>query len=263
MIENYLKRNSYFDCNIELSDESNQLLETGGGLKKAARFFSDSSPFLIHNVDVITDLNLNKFIDHHKKANALANLAVMERKSSRYFVFDKENILVGWKNEKTEESKVVRKPIGKIKLLAFSGIQIVEPKIFKFFPNKDVFYDQVESDVMGVVYQEKALNKYRERKTPSLIRSALDSFLHCDNLYELGGFNLVSPDLSLDYGKVSKLHKTFRKDVITDKYGYKYYQFFLSGTNSYFTFLHTPNIQNIEKTKYLKKCFVMFFFNIW
>jgi NDP-sugar pyrophosphorylase family protein len=139
MIENYLKRNSYFDCNIVLSDESNQLLETGGGLKKAARFFSDSSPFLIHNVDVITNLNLNKFFDHHNKVNALATLAVMERKSSRYFVFDEENILVGWKNEKTEESKVVRKPIGKIKLLAFSGIQIVEPKIFKYFPDKDVF----------------------------------------------------------------------------------------------------------------------------
>ncbi|NVM43822.1 MAG: hypothetical protein HWN79_02805 [Candidatus Lokiarchaeota archaeon] len=123
-----------------------------------------------------------------------------------------------------------------------------------FFPNKDVFYDQVESDVLGVVYQESALNKYRERKTPKLIRNALDSFLHCDNLYGLGGFNLVSPELTLDYEKVSKLHSTFRKDVITDKYGYKYYQFFLSGTNSYFTFLHTPNIQNIEKTKYHVDC---------
>lgn len=123
-----------------------------------------------------------------------------------------------------------------------------------FFPNKDVFYDQVESDVLGVVYQEKALSKYREHKTPKLIRNALDSFLHCDNLYDLGGFNLVSPDLKLDYDKVSKLHSNFRKDVITDKYGYKYYQFFLSGTKSYFTFLHTPNIQNIEKTKYHIDC---------
>ena len=123
-----------------------------------------------------------------------------------------------------------------------------------FFPNKDVFYDQVESDVLGVIYQEKALNKYRERKGPTLIRNALDSFLHCDNLYGLGGFNLVSPDLTLDYDKISKLHKNFRKEVITDKYGYKYYQFFLSGTKSYFNFLHTPNIQNIEKTKYHIDC---------
>ena len=123
-----------------------------------------------------------------------------------------------------------------------------------FFPNKDVFYDQVESDVLGVVYQEKVLNKYRERKTPTLIRNALDSFLHCDNLYGLGAFNLVSPDLTLDYEKISELHKNFRKDMISDKYGYKYYQFFLSGTKSYFNFLHTPNIQNIEKTKYYVDC---------
>jgi len=123
-----------------------------------------------------------------------------------------------------------------------------------FFPNKDVFYDQVESDVMGVIYQEKTLSTYRERKTPMLIRNALDSFLHCDNLYGLGSFNLVSPDLTLDYDKVSELHRNFRKDVITDKYGYRYYQFFLSGTKSYFTFLHTPNIQNIEKTKYHIDC---------
>ncbi len=123
-----------------------------------------------------------------------------------------------------------------------------------FFPNKDVFYDQVESDVLGVVYQEKVLNKYRARNTPKLIRNALDSFLHCDNLYGLGGFNLVSPDLKFDYNKISKLHNNFRKDVITDKYGYIYNQFFLSGTKSYFTFLHTPNIQNIEKTKYHVDC---------
>jgi len=139
LIEDYLKKNSNFGCKIVLSDESEQLLETGGGLKKAAHFFSDASPFLVHNVDVITNINLNRFFDHHKKENAITSLAVMERKSSRYFVFDEENYLAGWKNEKTEESKVVRKPIGEIKLLAFSGIQIVEPKIFKYFPHKDVF----------------------------------------------------------------------------------------------------------------------------
>jgi hypothetical protein len=119
-----------------------------------------------------------------------------------------------------------------------------------FFPNKDIFYNRVESDVMGIVYQERALTEQRERKTPTLIRNALDSFLHCDNLYGLGNFNLISPELTIDYEKVSQLEKCFRKDVITDKYGYKYYQFFLSGTKSYFTFLHTSNIQNIEKTKY-------------
>jgi len=139
MIEDYLKLNSNFNCDIELSDESEKLLETGGGLKKASWFFSDSSPFLVQNVDILSDINLIDFYDSHGKTDALSSLAVLERKSSRYFVFDEENFLVGWKNEKTKESKVVRKPVGKIKLLAFSGIQIVEPKIFKYFPNKDIF----------------------------------------------------------------------------------------------------------------------------
>jgi len=119
-----------------------------------------------------------------------------------------------------------------------------------FFPNKDVFFDQVESDVMGVVFREKALKKYRETQTPQLIRNALDSFLHCDNIYRLGGFNLVCPDIQLNYAKIEALQKSFRKDVIKDKYGYQYIQFFIAGTKSYFSFLHTPCIQNLEKTKY-------------
>ena len=119
-----------------------------------------------------------------------------------------------------------------------------------FFPNKDIFFDRVESDVMGVVFRKKALNGYRELHTPLLIRNALDSFLHCDNLYNLGKFKLVSPDIHLDYQKIAVLQKRFRKDLIKDKYGYQYFQFFISGTKSYFSFLHTPCIQNIEKTKY-------------
>ncbi len=119
-----------------------------------------------------------------------------------------------------------------------------------FFPNKDIFFDRVESDVMGVVFREKALNGYREFQTPLLIRNALDSFLHCDNLYNLGKFKLVSPDLALDYEKIASMQKMFRKDVIKDKYGYQYFQFFIAGTKSYFSFLHTPCIQNLEKTKY-------------
>ncbi len=119
-----------------------------------------------------------------------------------------------------------------------------------FFPNKDVFFDRVESDVMGVVFRKKALNGYREHQTPLLIRNALDSFLHCDNLFNLGKFKLISPDLNLDYEKIATLQKRFRKDVIKDKYGYQYNQFFIAGTKSYFTFLHTPCIQNLEKTKY-------------
>jgi len=119
-----------------------------------------------------------------------------------------------------------------------------------FFPNKDIFFDKVESDVMGVIFREKALNGYREHQTPLLIRNALDSFLHCDNLYNLGNFKLVCPEINLDYDKIALFQKNFRKDLINDKYGYQYFQFFIAGTKSYFSFLHTPCIQNLEKTKY-------------
>lgn len=139
MIEDYLKQNSNFGCEISVSNETDKLLETGGGLKKAKWFFSDNLPFLIHNVDILTNLNLADLFNHHKNTDAIATLAVMERKSTRYFVFDEDEILVGWKNEKKGESKVVRKPIGKIELLAFSGIQIIDSKIFNYFPNKDIF----------------------------------------------------------------------------------------------------------------------------
>ena len=123
-----------------------------------------------------------------------------------------------------------------------------------FFPNKDVFFDKVESDVMGVVFRKKALNGYREHQTPLLIRNALDSFLHCDNLYKLGNFKLVYPEVNLDYQKIASLQKHFRKDLIKDKYGYQYFQFFIAGTQSYFSFLHTPCIQNLEKCKYHVSC---------
>jgi NDP-sugar pyrophosphorylase family protein len=139
LIEDYLKQNSNFGCEVELSDESEKLLDTGGGFKKASWFFKDSSPFLIHNVDILSNINLADLYIYHSETNALATLAVMERKSTRYFVFDEEKKLVGWKNEKKGKSKVVRKPIGKIELLAFSGIQIIDTKLFKFFPSKDVF----------------------------------------------------------------------------------------------------------------------------
>ncbi|MBT8378114.1 MAG: nucleotidyltransferase family protein [Ignavibacteria bacterium] len=139
MIKDFLNQNEDLGCDIEISDETENLLDTGGGLKKASWFFSDNKPFLVHNVDVLSDINLVDLFHQHFRTDSLATLAVMERKSSRFLVFDEENKLAGWKNEIKGESKVVRKPIGQIKLLAFSGIQIINPKIFNYFPQKDVF----------------------------------------------------------------------------------------------------------------------------
>ena len=138
-IKEYLKQNNFFDCEIAISDESNKLLETGGGLKKAAHFFSDGKPFLVHNVDVLSDINLKSLMKHHLISGCLATLAVRNRQSSRKFLFNKENMLCGWMNEKSGEKIIVRDNDADLIPYSFSGIQIIEPSLFKFFPDKDVF----------------------------------------------------------------------------------------------------------------------------
>jgi len=138
-IKEYLERKNYFNCSITISDESQKLLETGGGLKKAAHFFSDGKPFLVCNVDILSDISLKKIMDFHITSGSLASLAVRDRISSRKFLFSKENILCGWKNQKTSEQILVRDLNSVLLPFAFSGIQIIDPAIFKYFTDENVF----------------------------------------------------------------------------------------------------------------------------
>ncbi len=138
-IKKFLEQKKYFGLNISISDESDELLDTGGGLKKAAWFFDDAEPFLLHNVDVLTDLNLNELLNSHKKNNSIATLAVMKRRSSRQFLFDDEMNLCGWQNQKTNEKKISRQKATPFQQFAFCGIQILEPAIFDFFPGDNKF----------------------------------------------------------------------------------------------------------------------------
>lgn len=125
-----LKENNDFGINITISDESDEVLETGGGLKKAGWFLQDDDvPFVLMNVDVLTDLNLKGMIEKHKKNRSLATLAVTNRHTSRYFLFDDMGQLCGWKNEKTGEQKI-RREASKFFQKAFSGVHIISPKIF-------------------------------------------------------------------------------------------------------------------------------------
>jgi NDP-sugar pyrophosphorylase family protein len=125
-----IKANNGFGSNIFISDERDEVLETGGGIKKAAWFFEkDPEPFVVMNVDILTDMNLNEMISQHQKNHPLATLAVTSRITSRYFLFDKLNHLCGWKNEKTGEQKISRQS-QKYFQKAFSGIHIISPNIF-------------------------------------------------------------------------------------------------------------------------------------
>ena len=122
--------NQGFGANIFISDEREQVLETGGGLKKATQFFNDDAPFLVHNVDIITNLDLKQFYQNHLQSNALATLAVRKRSTSRYFIFNKKMELRGWQNIKTGEIKLSKRSVGTLASYAFSGIHVISPKIF-------------------------------------------------------------------------------------------------------------------------------------
>ena len=122
------------------------------------------------------------------------------------------------------------------------------------FPNKDIFYGEIESDVMGIMYSQEALSNLRSKKVPSLIEGSVDSFLHADNLYQLGFFHLVSPQIKLDMEKIEKLRGLISTQSSTDKYGYEHHSFMFKGLPSFFNFLHTKSICNYEKAKYKVNC---------
>ncbi len=138
-IVQFLETKKNFGARISISYETKLLLDTGGGLKNASWFFNDNKPFLIHNVDVITDIDLAALCKYHLSSTGVATLAVQNRKSSRYFLFDKEKNLYGWKNLDTGESKLVRNNSEALEPFAFSGIQIVSPAILDWMPDRKVF----------------------------------------------------------------------------------------------------------------------------
>jgi NDP-sugar pyrophosphorylase family protein len=133
-IKEEIERNNSFGCSITISDESNELLETGGGLKKAAGFFNDNNPFVVINVDILTDMDLGTMIKQHNTSKAIATLAVSSRDTSRYLLFDETGRLCGWKNKKTGEQKM-SKETSKYDEKAFSGIHVISPEIFPLLKN--------------------------------------------------------------------------------------------------------------------------------
>ena len=128
-IIDFLERNKNFGLNISISDEQDQLLDTGGGIKKAASYLSGSGPFLVYNVDVLSNIDLDVLRSYHMKRGGLATLAVRDRKTARYLVFNEDMLLTGWKNINTGAKKIMRTSVTQ-KILAFSGIQIIDPSIF-------------------------------------------------------------------------------------------------------------------------------------
>ena len=127
----YLKENQYFNTDILISDESGELLDTGGGLKKAAPLFNPDEDILIHNVDILSNINITDFYNYGCGDDAL--LLVSERKTKRYLLFNDEMRLMGWTNIETGE---IKSPYLNIKDMncrkfAFAGIHKFSPRLFK------------------------------------------------------------------------------------------------------------------------------------
>ena len=156
-IIDFVKANNNFGITIHISDETDMLLDTGGGIKKASSFFQE--PFLIHNVDILSNVDLKSLYEYHLTSGNDATLLVSPRKTVRYLLFDEENQLCGWVNKDTLQTK----PEGFVyqpevqKEYAFSGIHIVSPTLFNYmgenwtgkFPIMDFYLQTCQEAKLG------------------------------------------------------------------------------------------------------------------
>ena len=133
-IIDFLKTNNDFGLTIHISDERDRLLDTGGGIRKARLFFENSGePFLVHNVDILSDMNLKELYDFHMQSGSVATLLASRRTTSRYLLFNTERKLRGWINKDTGQVK----PEGfhynesLYREYAFSGIHVFSPAVFR------------------------------------------------------------------------------------------------------------------------------------
>jgi N-acetyl-alpha-D-muramate 1-phosphate uridylyltransferase len=170
-IEASLTNNNGFGSKVHVSDERNEVLETGGGLLKAAHFFNNED-FVVMNVDMLTNFNLQRLIDNHISSNALATLAVMKRNSSRQLLFDTSMQLCAWRNNNTGDMKIARESEETTEY-AFSGIQMIHTDFIK---------------------QIRQTGKF----------SIIDSYLQVAKNQSIKGFDHTG-DLILDVGKPESL----------------------------------------------------------
>ena len=138
-IVRFLEEHENFGLTIRISDESDLLLDTGGGLKKAASMLQGQGPFLIHNVDILSAIRPERLMDAHlRKPHALATLAINMRPATRQLLVNGENMLCGWKNTATGE-KIISRDENDLKPVSFCGIHVVNPELTGMITEEGVF----------------------------------------------------------------------------------------------------------------------------
>lgn len=140
MIRQYLAEKNNFGMHLELSHED-VLLDTGGGLKKAAHFFqqdNQTEPFVLHNVDVMSTIDLGRMVEFHRERNALATLAVQDRTTSRYLLFD-QNLQLSGRQSGTDGKRELVRNAQPLQPLAFSGIHVISPDFLSMMTEHGAF----------------------------------------------------------------------------------------------------------------------------
>ena len=140
-----------------------KLLGTGGGVQHASWFFDDGEPFLVHNTDIITDLDLNRLMKAHQQSEALATLAVKIRETKRFLLFDEAHTLCGWQSTDPPKTRMVRPTTGAVTPLPFMAVQVLSPEIFQHmnatapFSILDVYLELAAGgDVIGAYRDDEA-----------------------------------------------------------------------------------------------------------
>jgi NDP-sugar pyrophosphorylase family protein len=177
MVESFLREHENFDMHVEISREE-ALLETGGGLKKAAAFFLEEpdQPFMLHNVDVISTIDLAEMVRRHRENGALATLAVMERESSRLLLFDETGELCGRQAGRDGTPEMARFA-KKTRPRAFCGIHVISPRIFSELSEEGAFpivpaYLRLAAKGERIAAFEAEPAYWRDLGKPSSIRHA-------------------------------------------------------------------------------------------
>ena len=160
-IVEFLEKNNHFGAKIDISDEKDELLETGGGLLFAQKHLENEENFLIMNADILTDLNIHELVKFHETHLPLATLAVSDRNSSRKLFFNSEMVLKGWMNKNSGETKMAEFN-NNFKELAFSGIHCINSSIFDKIKRRGKF--SIMEEYLDLMFENNILGFQHEAR---------------------------------------------------------------------------------------------------
>ena len=160
-IVEFLEKNNHFGAKIDISDEKDELLETGGGLLFAQKYLENEENFLIINADILTDLNIHELVKFHETHLPLATLAVSDRNSSRKLFFNSEMVLKGWMNKNSGETKMAEFN-NEFKELAFSGIHCINSSIFDKIKRRGKF--SIMEEYLDLMFENEILGFQHEAR---------------------------------------------------------------------------------------------------